>query len=118
MSGSLILTISSEIVGVFNLIMMSTFAFMISNTFQNNVLAIGTAVFLMMAGNSIVVFFANQTWAKYILFANTNLTQYSNGNEPLIEGMTFSFSITVLLVYWLIFVVASWGVFTKRDVAG
>lgn len=101
-----------------DLVMMATFAFMISSIFRNSALAIGVAVFLMMAGNSIVMFFAERTWAKYILFANTDLSQYSNSGEPLMEGMTLTFSIIVLLVYFVVFLVASWGVFTKRDVAG
>lgn len=101
-----------------NLVMMATFAFMISSIFRNSALAIGTAVFLMMAGNSIVAFFSQYAWAKYILFANTDLSQYANGNEPWIEGMSLPFSISVLLVYLVVFLAASWGVFTKRDIAG
>lgn len=101
-----------------DLVMMATFAFMISSIFRNSALAIGTAVFLMMAGTSIVMFFADHAWAKYILFANTNLSQYVNGNQPLIEGMTLTFSTIVLLIYLTIFLVASWYVFSKRDIAG
>lgn len=101
-----------------NLVMMATFAFMISSVFRNSTLAIGTAIFLMMAGNSIVSFFADRTWAKYILFANTDLSQYANGNTPWIEGMTLGFSVTVLIVYYVVFLALSWLFFTKRDVAG
>src|SRR5690606_12640155 len=101
-----------------NLVMMATFAFMISSIFRNSALAIGTAVFLMMAGSSIVMFFAEHSWAKYILFANTDLSQYVNGNQPLIDGMTWTFSAIVLLIYLTVFLVASWYVFTKRDIAG
>ncbi|WP_337189844.1 ABC transporter permease [Sediminibacillus terrae] len=100
-----------------NLVMMATFAFMISSIFRNSGLAIGFAIFLMMAGNSIIGFFMQYDWAKYILFANTNLEQYFRGT-PLIEGMTLSFSIGVLIVYYVIFMVLSWLFFTKRDVAG
>ncbi|WP_053217482.1 ABC transporter permease [Virgibacillus senegalensis] len=100
-----------------NLVMMATFAFMISSIFRNSGLAIGFAIFLMMAGNSIIGFFMQYDWAKYILFANTNLEQYYRGT-PLIEGMTLSFSISVLIVYYVIFMVLSWLFFTKRDVAG
>lgn len=103
--------------GMVNLVMMATFAFMISVAFRNSSLAIGLAIFLMMAGNSIVGFFMEREWVKYLLFANTNLKQYADG-APLIEGMTLSFSVTVLIVYYLIFMILSWLVFTKRDVAG
>jgi len=100
-----------------NLIMMATFAFMISSVFRNSTLALGTALFLMMAGNSIVTFFAERSWAKYILFANTDLSQYANGNTPWIEDMTLGFSVSVLIVYYAIFIILSWLFFTKRDVA-
>ncbi len=99
------------------LLMMATFAFMISSAFRQSSLAIGIAIFLMFAGNSIVAFFADHSWAKFILFANTNLEQYEFG-EPIIEGMSVGFSITVLAVYYIIFLVVTWLFFTKRDVAG
>ncbi len=101
-----------------NLLMMATFAFMISSMFRNSALAIGLAIFLMFAGNQIVYFFIERDWAKYILFANTDLSQYFNGNTPMIEGMTLGFSVSVLIVYYIIFMVTAWLFFTKRDVAG
>jgi len=100
-----------------NLVMMATFAFAISTLFRNSALAIGISIFLMMAGSSIIVFLMEKSWAKYILFANTDLTQYTTG-VPIFKGTTLGFSITVLLVYYVIFVVVSWLSFTKRDVAG
>src|SRR5690625_870179 len=103
--------------GLVNLVMMSTFAFMISAVFRNSSLAIGVAIFLMMGGNMIVGIFADKPFAKYILFANTDLKQYADG-YVMIEGMTLGFSIAVLIVYYLVFILLSWGVFTKRDVAG
>lgn len=100
------------------LVMMATFAFMISAIFRSSGMAIGLAIFLMMAGNAIVAFLSQYEWSKYILFANTNLAQYTNGMEPVIPGMSMTFSIIVLLVYFVIFIAAAWAAFTKRDVAG
>ncbi|SFB04576.1 ABC-2 type transport system permease protein [Lentibacillus halodurans] len=99
------------------LVMMATFAFMISAIFRQSSLAIGIAIFLMLSGNAIVSFFAEYSWAKYILFANTNMDQYVNGS-PMFEGMSLGFSLTVLAVYYVIFLAISWVFFTKRDVAG
>ncbi len=101
-----------------NLIMMATFAFMISTIFRNSAMAIGLAIFLMFTGNTIINFVADYEWAKFILFANTNLSQYIGSGSPVIEGMTLGFSITVLIVYFAIFLLVSWLSFTKRDVAG
>lgn len=99
------------------LVMMASFAFMISTIFRSSSMAIGLAVTLMLAGNSIVLFTAQYSWAKYILFANTNLGQYFNG-EPTMEGMSLSFSVTILCLYLTLFLMASWIAFTKRDIAG
>lgn len=116
-------SIISEIISSYgyqlvNLVMMATFAFMTSTIFRNSALAIGIAIFLMMAGNQIVFFLSEHAWAKYILFANTDLSQYAGDAEPMIEGMTLSFSIGILILYYTVFMVLSWGFFTKRDVSG
>jgi len=109
--------ISSYGYNIINLVMMTTFAFMISSIFRNSSLAIGLAIFLMMGGNMIVAIFQDKPFAKYILFANTDLKQYADGTVW-IEGMTLGFSITVLIVYYLIFMILSWIFFVKRDIAG
>ncbi|GGM30456.1 hypothetical protein GCM10011351_15760 [Paraliobacillus quinghaiensis] len=99
-----------------NLIMMVTFAFMISTVFRSSSLAIGLSLFLMFTGQQIVMLLSQYDWVKYILFANTDLTQYFSGS-PVVEGMTLTFSVTILAVYFLFFNVASWVIFQKRDVA-
>ncbi|WP_026021894.1 ABC transporter permease [Bacillus timonensis] len=112
----------SHILGIFglksiNLIMMSTFAFMISTIFRNSGLAIGLAIFLMFAGvNATAILASKFDWAKYILFANTDLSQYLTG-YVLVEGMTMTFSIIMLIIYFVLFNALTWFVFTKRDVA-
>ncbi|GMB07395.1 ABC transporter permease [Thermolongibacillus altinsuensis] len=100
-----------------DLVMMTTFAFMISTVFRNQSLAIGLATFTMFAGSQITMLLAMKfEWAKYLLFANTHLSQYIDGVPP-VEGMTMSFSILVLLVYFIVFCSFTWFIFNKRDVA-
>lgn len=99
-----------------DMIMMVTFAFTISTVFRSSSLAIGLSLFLMFTGQQLVMVFSEYEWAKYILFANTNLSQYISGT-PVVEGMTLSFSITILIVYFIFFTVVSWVIFNKRDVA-
>ncbi|MFB1050310.1 ABC transporter permease [Paraliobacillus sp. JSM ZJ581] len=103
---------------VVNLLMMATFALMISAIFKSSSMAIGFAIFLMFAGNIVIPFIAKYDWAKYILFANTDLSQHREGAIQLFDGMSLSFSITVLLVYYIVFIIATWWTFTKRDIAG
>ena len=101
-----------------NLLMMVSFAFMISTVFRNSALSIGLAIFLTFVGSNITAVLAmlKVNWAKYILFANTDLTQYIDG-IPLIDGMTMQFSIIVLIIYFLLFNSISYIGFKKRDVA-
>lgn len=99
-----------------NLIMMGTFAFMISTVFRNNAIAIGLSIFLMFTGTTLVQLLSKYSWDKYILFANTDLRMYTDGVPP-VKGMTLEFSIIVLIVYFLVFNLISWFGFSKRDVA-
>lgn len=98
-----------------DLLMMVTFAFMISTIFRSSSLAIGLALFLMFTGQQFVLLLSDYQWVKYILFANTNLTQYFEGT-PIVEGMTLSFSVFVLIIYFLLFNLLSGYVFNKRDI--
>lgn len=96
---------------------LATMAFMISAAFRASGLAIGISLFLLLMGGTITQLIAsNFDWAKYILFANTNLSQYINGT-PMIEGMTMSFSITMLVIYFIVFHALAYFFFTKRDVS-
>lgn len=99
------------------MIMLATMAFMISAAFRNNSLAIGLSLFLLLMGGGITELIALKfNWAKYILFANTNLMQYFDGMPP-VEGMTLTFSIIMLVVYFALFQFIAFYLFKKRDVA-
>lgn len=100
-----------------NMLMLATMAFMISSVFRNSSLAVGLSIFLMFTGGQLTQLISMKfTWAKYMLFANTDLTQYFEGT-PMVEGMTLSFSVVMLLIYFLIFQFFAFYVFKKRDVA-
>lgn len=100
-------------------LMIFTFAFMISTLFRSGILAIGLSIVLIFIGHPLMrtLSFFQQSWGKYILFANTDLGQYLNGNTPLFPGMTMNFSITMLVIYFAIFAFLSLFFFTKRDVS-
>ena len=97
--------------------MLVTMAFMISSVFRNSSLAIGLSLFLLFTGAQFTTLLAMKfDWAKYILFANTDLMQYFEGT-PMVEGMTLSFSVIMLLAYFALFQFLAFYVFKKRDVA-
>lgn len=100
-----------------SMIMLATMAFMISAVFRNSSLAIGLSLFLMFMGGQVTFLIAMKySWAKYLLFANTDLMQYFEGS-PLVEGMTLPFSVSMLIIYFLIFIGLAFYVFKERDVA-
>ena len=101
-----------------NMIMLATMAFMISAAFRNSSLAIGLSIFLMLAGRELTGVLAMKfEWAKYMLFANTDLMQYFEG-IPMVEGMTLTFSVIMIVIYFMLFQCLGFIVFKKRDVAG
>lgn len=108
--------ISTYLYQCVQMIIIVTMAFMISAVFRSSSFAIALSVAIMFAGSGIAAFLAQFSWAKYFLFENTDLTQYLNGS-PNIPGMTLSFSVTVLIVYFAVFNALSWIIFKKRDVA-
>jgi ABC-2 type transport system permease protein len=89
---------------------------MISIVFRSSALAISISIVFLLIGTSTTQLLTQYSWAKYILFANTDLTQHIEG-RPFFEDMTMTFSLIVLLVYFVIFNLLSWGIFKKRDVA-
>ena len=100
-----------------DVLMLATMAFMISAVFRNSSLAIGISIFLLVMGSNVTMLLSMKfDWAKYILFANTDLMQYVDGT-PMVKGMTLGFSMTMLIIYFVIFQLLAFGVFTKRDVA-
>jgi ABC-2 type transport system permease protein len=101
-----------------DLIMMVTLAFMLSALSRSNSLAIGLSIFFLFAGTVIseILRSLDVSWGKYLLFSNTDFSQYSNG-EPMFKGMTPAFSVTVLVIYFVLFQAVAWWSFTKRDVS-
>ncbi|MFT8389854.1 MAG: ABC transporter permease [Sporolactobacillus sp.] len=103
------------LLGCVSLVMTVTAAGLIAAVFRNGGLAIGLSIFMMMAGPIVVQLLAGYDWVKYVLFANTDLTQYMGGT-PLRSEMTLGFSLAVLAAYYIVFVLVAWAFFTRRDI--
>ncbi|CAM3782286.1 ABC transporter permease [Alicyclobacillus pomorum] len=99
-----------------DIVITATIAFMISAIFRSSTLAITISILAYFVGNTLVTALSSYSWVKYILFANTNLSQYVVGG-PHIKGMTLGFSVTMLVIYFVVMNVLSWLIFMKRDVA-
>lgn len=100
-----------------SVLLLSTMAFMISVVFRASGLAIGLSVFLLFTGGTVTNLLASKfEWAKFSLFANTDLMQYLDG-LPMVDGMTIKFSILMLVLYFSVFQILAFFFFTKRDIA-
>ncbi|MTH54712.1 ABC transporter permease subunit [Bacillus mangrovi] len=105
--------------GLVESIMIVTFAFMLSAVFRSTALAVGLTFIVTLAAKSSisVLAYSGAEWGKYLLFANTNFSQYAENAQPVFDGMSPGFSAAVLIFHLASFLVLAWGVFVKRDVA-
>ncbi|MBD3861463.1 ABC transporter permease [Bacillus sp. 28A-2] len=97
-------------------VVLGTLSFAISTIFRSEAISIAISVLAYIVGGtitSILMFFFD--WAKYLLFAN-DPSQYFMEEVTFIEGMSLGFSLTVLVIYWAIFLVVALVVFQKREV--
>lgn len=95
--------------------MIGTFAFMLGTVFRSSSLAIGLSIFLMFTGIQAAYLLSNYEIVKYYLFTHTDLTQYETG-FLITPDITMTFSVIVLIVYFLIFMAISYWTFSRRDI--
>ena len=98
-----------------NVFVTATFAFTIGSVFRSSSLAIGLSLFIYFTGSTISALLSRYEVAKYLLFTHMDLTQFETG-YMLVEDLTMPFSLAVLAVYIVIFLVISYTTFVKRDV--
>jgi ABC-2 type transport system permease protein len=93
----------------------ATVAFTISTILRSNGPAIIVAVVASSVSDPIAQLLSKYDWSKYLVFANTDLRMYEEG-EPLIKGMTLGFSVTMLFIYISLLLFLSLFVFKRRDI--
>lgn len=107
------------------MLMTVTFAFMISVVFRSNALAIALSYIIYFVSHSVITVLSalEQNWGKYILWANTDFKQYASIDDPFgiygppFAGMSISFSVIIVLSYFILFNLIAWFTFVKRDVS-
>lgn len=98
------------------IVVVATMAFMISTIFRSSALAIVISLLTFLLGGHVMQELSKYSWAKYILLANTDLSQFVV-NGPVIPGLTLGFSITMLVAYFIVMIGLACRSFVKRDVA-
>ncbi|MCJ8014011.1 ABC transporter permease [Paenibacillus sp. KQZ6P-2] len=97
---------------VYSIVFM-TLTFMLGVLTRSAGAAMGVGTAALMLSSLIIP----KSFYKYVLFPNADLSVYSHGGHPPIEGMTLPFSIAVLAVYIVLFLGASFVTFKRRDIA-
>lgn len=98
------------------IVITATIALMISSIFRSSALAITISLLAFLIGSTLVRALSSYHWVKYVLFANTDLSQFVVGG-PSIKGLTLGFSVTMLIAYFIVMMGLAWIVFLRRDVA-
>lgn len=100
------------------LFLTAAIAFMISSVFRSSGLAIVLSLSIMFTKDIFIAIFNPERyeWANYLIFAHMDLSGYLV-SETGPGGATLGFAVSVLAVYYVIIMAASWLVFSKRDVS-
>lgn len=99
------------------MVVMSTLAFAISSLVRSTALAIGVSVFTMCIGSTVTQLLGQfgQDWARFLVFANTDLTSISKGYSIFAQH-SVTFAVGVLIAHMVVFLLTAWDGFTKRSV--
>jgi ABC-2 type transport system permease protein len=97
-------------------IVVGTLSFMLSVLIRSTAAGMGVMLAALISGAILSNMVSSWHSAKYFFMVNLRLTDYLKGTAPPIEGMTLSFSLIVLLVWWAIALFVAFLFFTKKDV--
>ncbi|MBH5317038.1 ABC transporter permease [Paenibacillus sp. GSMTC-2017] len=93
-----------------------TVTFMISVLTKSIGATIGITMFSTMIGGLFTLLMSKYTFLKFTLFPHVDLSPYRDGGV-IMEGMSLTFSASVIGVYIVISLLASFVTFRKRDVS-
>lgn len=98
-----------------DLVMLSTFAFLISTVFRSQSLATGIGITTLFIGKTLSLYLASKfTWAKYNFLLHTDWTPYFHGS-PTLPGMSLQLSVSICAISFIVMNFITFFVFQKRD---
>ncbi|AOY14910.1 ABC transporter permease [Bacillus sp. ABP14] len=115
------IVMKSTVYQVLSPLFFATLAFFLANVFRKSVLPLIITMFLFFLQGAINMMFAKGV-AKFVVFFHLNLSVYdsnklvSGGAEPTFTEFTFTTSLLLVAVYFVVLLVASSALFQKRDV--
>ncbi|MFE7062885.1 ABC transporter permease [Sutcliffiella sp. NPDC057660] len=103
-----------------SLLMVMTISFMLSTLFKSQALAVGIGIavlfFSSVLGGMIIFLAEKFTWVKFLIFPHMDLTIYAL-QDKILQDVTLPISLTILLVYYVIFMALTFLFFQKRDIS-
>ena len=100
-----------------SVVVMATMAFAISVLMKSSAFAIGISMFCMLSGSGIVIMLQEMgmNWARYLIFANLDLSAIANGTSTFMY-QTVGTALAVIAVHMVIFWLIAWDGFTRREI--
>ncbi|ESU33969.1 hypothetical protein G3A_04000 [Bacillus sp. 17376] len=103
-----------------SLLIIMTIAFMLSTLFKSQALAVGIGIFVLFfsstLGGIILMLADKYTWAKLLIFPHLDLTVYAL-QDRILEDITLPISLSILAVYYAVFMMLTFLFFQKRDIS-
>lgn len=103
-----------------SLLIIMTIAFMLSTLFKSQALAVGIGIFVLFfsstIGGIILMLADKYFWAKFLIFPHLDLTVYAL-QERILDDITLPVSLSILAVYYAIFMMLTFFFFQKRDIS-
>ena len=98
------------------IILLSTLGFSFSTITSNSAISIAMPILGYMGSNVINYFMERVKILKYFVTANWDLSVYLFGGKGLEEGLNFTISLIICLIYFTIMIITTFVVFNKRDI--
>jgi ABC-2 type transport system permease protein len=103
-----------------SLLMITTISFMLSTLFKSQAVAVGIGIFVLFVsstlGGLIIMLAEEYTWAKFLIFPHLDLTVFAF-QDKILQNITLAGSLSILSVYYIVFMIATFVYFQKRDVS-
>ena len=103
-----------------SLLVIMTIGFMLSTLFKSQALAVGIGIFVLFfsstLGGIILLLSDKYVWAEFLIFPHLDLTVYAL-QEKILEDITMPISLSILAVYYAIFMIVTFFFFQKRDIS-
>ena len=97
-------------------LLLSTLGFAFSTITSNSAVSVAMPILGYMGSNIINYFIERVKILKYFVTANWDLSIYMFGGKGLADGLNFTSSVIICIIYLLVMIITTFIVFNKRDI--